>query len=678
MDEDKAAGRVRFEGVELDLDGHRLRVNGTDVPLEAKAFAVLSLLVRHAGHVLTRNQILDEVWGHAHVTPSVLNRIITLLRQALGESPGLPRCLHTVHGVGYRFDLPASAVASSARTPSGLPAQTTASANGDPSFRANGTIAPAASIGATGNSLEPRRSPGWLRTAGWALPLLVVLACAGWLLWRHASTHVTAPPVTATAPTLSPKTKPGIAVLPLANASGDPGQQFFSDGLSDNLIDALAKIDGVEVIGHVSSFRFRDSHDDSKSIGAKLRVAYLVSGSVQHVGDMVRIGVELSSTRDGRTIWAEHYDRPYKDLFKLQDEITQAVAGVLQAKLASHSEAVRQDDRPPGGDIEAYSAYLQGLKSSYDQDFAKAADYFAKAVQLDPDYAMAWALLSGSLGTVAIFREASPAVALEQMRTARAAADKALQLAPGLGPAHAARAHLDFYNFDYRSALVECRRAAQLAPDDGTVLFGCAYTLAGIGKLGEAMRLREHLLVIEPLYDVNVRDYASLLTATGRLDEAAKYLGLAESLAPPESPPSIQSMNVALVRGDAQAAQDATRNMPLPWRELYTAIAMQIAPDRAAADVALAKVLASKTWTHNDAYPIAQAYAVRGDPDKTMEWLERAQTREILFLLADPIILRFRDDPRLIAFCKNAGLPAPNESEALSIDQIRASLISRR
>jgi hypothetical protein len=169
-----------------------------------------------------------------------------------------------------------------------------------------------------------------------------------------------------------------------------------------------------------------------------------------------------------------------------------------------------------------------------------------------------------------------------------------------------------------------------------------------------------------------------LLTATGRLDEAAKYLGLAESLAPPESPPSIQSMNVALVRGDAQAAQDATRNMPLPWRELYTAIAMQIAPDRAAADVALAKVLASKTWTHNDAYPIAQAYAVRGDPDKTMEWLERAQTREILFLLADPIILRFRDDPRLIAFCKNAGLPAPNESEALSIDQIRASLISRR
>src|SRR5690606_27236389 len=139
-----------------------------------------------------------------------------------------------------------------------------------------------------------------------------------------------------------------------------------------------------------------------------------------------------------------------------------------------------------------------------------------------------------------------PAVAREQMRKAHLAVDKALQLAPGMGQAHAVRAHLHFYNFEHREALAECRRAAKLAPDDGTVLFGCGYTLTGIGKLGEAMRLREHLLVIEPLYNVNVSDYAGLLMATGRLDEATNYLHMAQSLSPPASPPLLWSFYIAI------------------------------------------------------------------------------------------------------------------------------------
>jgi hypothetical protein len=136
-------------------------------------------------------------------------------------------------------------------------------------------------------------------------------------------------------------------------------------------------------------------------------------------------------------------------------------------------------------------------------------------------------------------------------------------------------------------------------------------------------------------------------------------------------------MYVAIVRGDAKAAQDVARSQSSPWREMNLAIAMQISADRTAADAALAKVLADRIWAKTSPYAVAQAYALRGDADKTVEWLERAPPRDIFFMLADPLILRFRDDPRLIAFCKKTGLPPPSESDALGIDQIRAANSTR-
>ena len=469
-----------------------------------------------------------------------------------------------------------------------------------------------------------------------------------------------------------------IAVLPLANAGGQD-QQFFSDGLSESLIIELSQFPGLKVIGRNSSFQFRDSVSDSVTIGRKLGVAHLLEGSVQHAGDAVRISLELIDAADGSTLWSQRYDRPYADLFKLQDEITNAVAGALQAKLLPSNEAAKHSDRPPGGNIDAYSAYLQGLKHWHDQKFEKAAEYMAKAVQLDPDYAMAWAHLSGSWSTVARFWNEAPVVAHEHMRIARLAADKALRLAPDLGAAHAARAYLQFYDFDFPGALAECRRAAQLAPDDGTVLNGCGYTLTGIGKLGEAIRLRKRLLSIEPLYTVNYFQYARLLMATGQLDEAEKYLRTDEEV---DWPYQLERLNLALLRGDANAAMEIARQASPDDRNRYMALAAQIGPDRAAADKWLTDLLADKTWVesfdgdgYDNRYKVAQIHALRGDADHALEWLERSlasNPSRTLFLLADPFLLRFRDDPRFIAFYKKLGLPPPSESDALGIDQIRA------
>ncbi|MEO8811111.1 MAG: hypothetical protein ABI386_12785, partial [Rhodanobacter sp.] len=209
---------------------------------------------------------------------------------------------------------------------------------------------------------------------------------------------------------------------------------------------------------------------------------------------------------------------------------------------------------------------------------------------------------------------------------------------------------------------------------------GCGYVLGGIGKLGEAIRLRERLLSIEPLYAVNYFQYARLLAATGRLDDADKYLRTSEEV---DGPHPLEHLKLALLRGDANAALEVARQAPRQDRDFFMTVATQISPDRAVADKWLAVMLADKAWVeqqhgsdgYDNSYGVAQVYALRGNADRTLEWLERAlagNSSRDLFLLADPILLRFREDPRLIALCRKLGLPPPSESEALGIDHIRA------
>lgn len=636
---------LAFDECAIDFAGRRLLRDGIEQPLEPKAFAVLALLAGRPGQVFTRDQILDAVWGHRNITPGVLNRVMTLLRHALGEDAQAARYLHTVHGVGYRFDLPVAPDASPQALQTSAP-ETSAAPQ------------PLPATGRRAGDRHPLR-----RTLPWLLPLLALLALAGWHWWPR-------PPGT-------PASGRSIAVLPLLNAGNDAQQLYFSDGLSENLIDALSRFEGLKVIGRTSAFQFRNSKDDSATIGRKLGVSYLLTGSVQRAGDVVRINASLTRAADGSTLWAEHYDRPYRNLFALQDEIAQAVAAALQVKLLSPGESVKHDDRPPGGSIDAYNAYLQGLQHWHDEDFDQASEYMAKAVQLDPRYAMAWAHLSGSLSTVATFSNEPAEAARQHMNQARRAADQALQLAPGLGAAHAARAYLMVYSFDHRGALAECRRAVQLAPEDGTVLNGCGYVFAQVGKLREAIRSRQHLLSIEPLYIINYQQYAKLLLASGRLDEAEKYLGTAESLPQTNAHWHYSSlflrMALALARGDAAKAMSSALQMPAKHRGLYTTLAAQIGPDRAAADAALANGLASKAEADADPHLIAQIYALRGDAGHAVEWLQHASAADLLFLPTDPFILNLRDDPRFIAFCARIGLPPPGESEALSIDQLRAA-----
>jgi TolB-like protein/Flp pilus assembly protein TadD len=466
-----------------------------------------------------------------------------------------------------------------------------------------------------------------------------------------------------------PQGAASIAVLPLANESGEAGQQYFSDGISEDLITALSQFPGLKVIGRTSSFQFRDSKEDSRSIGAKLQVAHLLEGSVRRSGDVVRVSAELIKTEDGSTQWSERYDRPYKDLFALQDEITRAVAGALKAKLLPSERAAAQSDRPPGGSLEAYNAVLQGqfyLLRLTEADWRKAIEFFTQATELEPHYALAWSMLSETWRALGEYY-LEGAAAQEAYAKARAAADRALALSPELAAAHVARGNvLQAADFDWRGAEAEFRRATELAPNDTRVKFYLGAQLATVGEIEQAIALMREVIFTDPLGVTGHALLSEYLTGLNRLDEAERSIRKAIELQPSAESLHLQLAIIEIQRGNAQGALAAAQQEPPGiWQDVALAFARQIGSDRSAADVAL-KTLIDK-GAGSSAYKIADVYALRNDANEAFAWLDRAWSNRdsgIQGLLCDPFILRYKDDPRFAAFCRKVGLPVPGETPA--------------
>jgi TolB-like protein/Tfp pilus assembly protein PilF len=453
-----------------------------------------------------------------------------------------------------------------------------------------------------------------------------------------------------------------IAVLPFANESGDASQQYFADGMSEDLITELGQFPGLKVIGRTSSFLFRDSKEDSRSIGAKLGVAHLLEGSVRKSGKLVRVSVELINTADSSMQWSDHYDRPYADLFALQDEITHAVTSALRSQLLPGKHAAAQGDRPPSGSLEAYDAVLQGqfygLRGT-EADFHKAIEYLTRAAQIDPRYALAWSSLADTWTYLG--GDYLTGTAREQAyANAQQAADRALALSPDLAAAHLAKGTLlQLADFDWRGSEAEFRRALQLSPNDALAKFYLGRQRAIFGDPESAIEYTQQALVSEPLQPYWYGWLARYLMAVDRLNEAEWAIHRAMELQPAVAGRYQTLTLIEILRGHASAALSAARReTPGVARDGALALARQIGDDRGAADAAL-KTLIDEDAT-GSAYQIAEAYALRNDPTGVFEWLDRAwSTRDpdLRHLLFDPIILRYKGDPRFAMFCRKVGLP---------------------
>ena len=468
----------------------------------------------------------------------------------------------------------------------------------------------------------------------------------------------------------APLSDQSIAVLPLANDGGTEDELYFSDGLSEDLIITLSHFADLKVISRSSSFKFRDSTDDSRTIGAKLGVAHLLEGSVRRVGDAVRISAALVHAADGSALWSERYDRPYRDLFALHDEISPAVAHALKAKLLKEGAASAQTDRPPSGNLDAYAAYLQGAfynARATETDHQEAVSHYTTAIQLDPRYARAWAGLSAEWTSYAQ-QNLEGEAAQHAYAEARKAADKAAALQPDLAAAYAARATLKRNaDFDWAGAEADSRRAVELAPSDGGPKFSLGVSLATFGKPQEAIVLTKQAIEINPLRASWHTWLASYLSSIGRVDEAEAAIRKAIALQPDGTGYYQLLTIIQIQRGDAKAALAAAESEPEgSWQRQALAMARQIGSDKAAADAALQELI-EKDATFSP-YQIAEVYAIRRDADKTFEWLDRVWADRdpgITSLLTDPFILRYRDDARFAEFCRKAGLPTTTEARAL-------------
>ncbi len=472
-----------------------------------------------------------------------------------------------------------------------------------------------------------------------AMAVLFALAAAVWM-WRGRGTSSVA------------KQTPSIAVLPFLDISSGKNQEWFADGLAEELLDRLAKVQGLRVAGRMSSFQFKGKSADSSTVGRKLKVGSILEGSVRIQGGRTRIDVRLIQADNGFQLWSETYDGDMTDIFAVQQRIAEAVAAALKVKLLGRSRAAQSTT------TEAYTAYLEGrefIRRRNRENLLKAAAYFERATQLDSGYAPAWVGLAESRTGLAtgdyVPRE-------EGYRKAREAAQRALSIDPDSAQAHAASGRIKmFRDFDWVGADASYQQALALEPGNATVIQSAATLARVLGRLDEAIKLYERAIESDPLNDSAYNSAGIALYYAGLYDRSAAALNKALELVPERRVAHSMLAEVYLAQGHGERARaEAEKENDPAFRLCVLALVDYALGRKREADVELAELIAK----HADAtYQIAQIYAMRNDKDRAFQWLERAYAERdggLTEFKGDPLLKNLEGDARYAGWLKRLRL----------------------
>lgn len=493
---------------------------------------------------------------------------------------------------------------------------------------------------------------------------VVLLVTNTFVLHRDTNSAANASDAKAIAAALASIPFQSVAVLPLANESGDPKQQFFSDGLSEELISDLTQVTGLKVIGKYSSFKFRDSQDSPAQIGAALGVAHLIQGSVRQQADRLRVTVSMISAKDGTNVWSQRYDEQLKDVFAIQSKIGDAVVDALKVKLLG--KPIVSADNPPSGNVQAYELMLRGravTRRGTEASIRQGIDLLQQALKLDPNYAYAWGLLSNAsvnLGVLYLTGDARQ----QAYAQARVALDKEQMLAPDAAHTHSDRGYLlATIDNDPVGALAEYQRAHALVPNDITSMNFVAGGLENLGQLQPAVEMYRKILATDPMRVDIYPNLAFGLLGQRELDAAEQVTHKALALQPDFPWLYAILTQVDVLRGDAGAARDhAAKETDPAYAPWARALALQVGSDRRQSDAALRDYIDKQGKDYP--YFVADLYAFRKQPDEMFEWLQRAWDQHdptFAGMLTDPFVLAFQHDPRFAALCRQAGLPVPGQ-----------------
>jgi TolB-like protein/DNA-binding winged helix-turn-helix (wHTH) protein/Tfp pilus assembly protein PilF len=592
-------------------------------------------LVENSGRLVTQDELLEAVWPDTHVNPEILRKYILEIRKILGDRLDKPLFIETVPKRGYRFIASVTDLGSAELRD--LPASS-------PAEQTPGAETPL-------SEQESSLGKNELRSLAFALALAVVTvaAIAGYF-W--SARRVTNPPALKNT---------SIAVLPFVDMSPAKDQEYFSDGLTEELINDLAKVQGLKVVARSSAFQFKGKNADLRSVGQKLGVANVLEGTVRKEGNRVRITAELTKVDDGFQLWSESYDREISHIIAAQDEIARAVTGTLQVKLLRTNRA----GIPASSgtmNSEAYQAYLQGqyfiARGQDKEDLIRAVSYADQAIKLDPSYAAAWAQRAQLLERLA-------SIALidgtDGFRRARESAEKAIDLDPGLAAGYLALGLVQIdRNWDWAGADASLTKAGQLEPGSATVIGNRAYLARTLGQVEEAVELYRQAIALDPLRANFHLALGYELYFTGRYEEALAALDRAQELNPQLSSLHLTRGKIFLKQGRMQEALAEMEKETGEWEKLSgQALAYYALGRLEESDGALKKLIA--THQNDCAYQIAELYAFRGEADKAFQWLDRAIRQRdpgAPELRSGPLMKSLRQDPRYTLLLEKMRLPS--------------------
>ena len=496
---------LRFGVFQVNIAARELRKHGVQIRLPGQPFCILSLLLEKPGEVVSREEMRTKLWAFDTFVDfeHSLNSAVKKLRAALGDSPENPRYIETLPRLGYRFIAPVEEVFSTA----GKSAPETSL---EPSVRT-----PAAEV-------KVRR---FGRPLLLGISTLLVTASIGYFAWSRVRSRPQ-----------PPSGRLILAVLPFENLTGDAGQDYFSEGLTEEMTAQLVRIDPehLGVIGRASAIPGKQSQEQMAEIERELGAQYVLQGSVRRGSDRLRVTAELIQTRDQTHVWSRQYDRELTNLLVLQGEIAQEIADEIQLMLGDRRRPIPADRRPaPSPSYEAYDLYLKGRyfwnKRTKD-GFQHAADYFEQSIAKDPNYARAYAGLADTFTLMSTWSFVS---ANEFVPKARAAALKALQLDDGLAEAHTTLALIaQVYDYDWLTAEKEYRRAIELDPQYSTAHQWYAECLSLQGRFDEALAESGRARQLDPLSLIIATDDGAILYFSRQYDRAIEQFRLVQAMEP--------------------------------------------------------------------------------------------------------------------------------------------------
>jgi TolB-like protein/DNA-binding winged helix-turn-helix (wHTH) protein len=636
-----APPRFRIGDLEVDIGKAEVTRGGESIALPKLSFDLLCALINAAPAIVTNEELLQQVWPGLLVSPESVAQRVKLLRSAIGDDSQQPRYILGVRGRGYRL-IPIPTRLAESRPPTSDAAS--------PSINAPNAAIP----GGTSQTPTSNRSSRRLIRVVFAAVVVIGLGAVVALAFHFRSPNRSG----AETPAVTAIHDKSIAVLPFVDMSEKKDQEYFADGMAEEIIDLLVKIPGLKVIGRTSSFQFKGQSQDLRTIGEKLGVAYLLEGSVRKSGDRLRVTAQLINSRDGTHLWSETYDRDLSSVLIMQDEIAIKVASALQTEVFIREHFV---SRPALRNTEAYASFLQGVHADMLQGqhgWEQGVSDFQRALDLDPSFTEAAVRLAGLYQYGGQLGYAPRDVAFGKTQHF---AQLALKLDPNYAVAHALLGSIyDSYAWDWPAAEKEIELARGLGPSLPVVLLVSQRHSLILGNWDDALKLVNALQAVDPLNPDGYYYFSLVQLRRDRSAEAEAAIRRTLELSPQYASGQYTLGLVLLARKQPEAALAEMRKEPFdPVRLIGSALAYFALGDKANSDAALAQLL--KSYAASIPAGVAAVYAFRGESDEAFKWLDRAygQKDALLYRLKfSPEFDGVHADPRYRAFLKKMNLPA--------------------